>query len=145
MNSANPVEQLLELMEVSSRAEAQKLISELIERETERHRKTTRELNEARLAALNMMEDSMLAKKQLELTQFSIDHSADSAFWIRPDASFSYVNEAACNKLGWSQDELLHMAVRDIDPDFPSEIWPEHWQELKKGGGLTFETRHKTK
>ena len=34
--------------------------------------------------------------KLLQLMQFSIEQSADAVYWIRPDASFVYVNAAAC-------------------------------------------------
>ncbi|MCH8044154.1 MAG: PAS domain S-box protein, partial [Planctomycetes bacterium] len=33
----------------------------------------------------------------------------------------------------------------EIDPDFPLEDWPAHWQKVKKPGRLTFEGHHRTK
>jgi PAS domain S-box-containing protein len=104
-----------------------------------------RELQEARQAALNMMEDALQAKEQLELTQFALDHAVDEVFWIRPDGSFAYVNEAACNNLGYSKEDLLRLSVKDIDPDFPFEQWPQHWAELKEKKSLVFETGHRTR
>ncbi len=85
------------------------------------------------------------AERMLRFTQFSIDRSADAAFWMEPDGRFIYVNEAACRSLGYSRDELLTMSVQDIDPDFPAEIWPDHWKELKERGSFTYESRHRSK
>ncbi len=33
------------------------------------------------------------------------------------------------------------MTVHDIDPDFPAEIWPQHWERMKRAGSLTFEAK----
>ncbi|MHC4481653.1 MAG: PAS domain-containing sensor histidine kinase, partial [Planctomycetota bacterium] len=97
---------------------------------------------------LGLMEDvteRRRAQEALRLTQFSVDRGMDAAFWIRPDASFLYVNDSACRLLGYSREELLSLTVHDVDPDFPGEAWAEHWAELKEHGALTFESRHRRK
>jgi|GEM_PF-606521 len=85
------------------------------------------------------------AEAALRFTQFSIDYASDPVFWMGKDARFTYVNEAACQCLGYSQEELLTMTVHDIDPDFTSEVWPAHWTELRERGSITVESRHRTK
>jgi PAS domain S-box-containing protein len=67
----------------------------------------------------------------LRLTQFSVEHSVDAAFWMKDDARFIYVNEAACNSLGYSKEDLLGMTVHDIDVDFPKAMWKPQWKYLK--------------
>lgn len=84
-------------------------------------------------------------EKALGFTQFSIDKTADAAFWMGPDARFIYVNEAACRSLGYSREELLSMTVHDIDPDFPVEIWLDHWKDVRERGSFTIESRHRAK
>ena len=79
------------------------------------------------------------------LAQFSMEHAADAMFWIGPDAKLTYVNEAACRTLGYSQDELLTMAVYDLEPSFPPEAWPERWENMKQTKVLTLESEHQTK
>jgi len=85
------------------------------------------------------------AEEQLRFMQFAVEHIADPAFWIGPDAQFTYVNEAACRSLGYTREELLSMTVHDIDPDFGPEVWPDHWKEIKKRGSFTIESHHRTK
>lgn len=95
---------------------------------------TTREITERKKA-----------EEEMKFMQFSIDRSADAAFWMGEDARFIYVNDAACRSLGYSRKELLNMSVPDIDPDFPADIWPDHWRDVKKRGSFSFESRHRTK
>lgn len=85
------------------------------------------------------------AEGALKFTQFAVDHFSDAAFWIGSDARFAYVNEATCRFLGYSKDELLTMTVHDIDPDFPKEIWAEHWAGLKHRGSDVIESHHRNK
>jgi len=80
-----------------------------------------------------------------ELIQFTLNHFADMAFWIRLDGRFIYVNETTCSLLGYSHDELLSMHVWDIDPQFPPERWKEHWAELREQGVVRMESKHHTK
>ena len=64
---------------------------------------------------------------------------------MKEDARFVYVNEAACQALGYTRDELLTMSVFDISPDFPKELWPPHWQAIKEKKTTHLETRHRRK
>jgi two-component system sensor histidine kinase/response regulator len=85
------------------------------------------------------------AEVALRFTQFSIDHAADAAFWVGPDARFLYVNEAACRSLGYRRDELLSMTLHDVDQGLRAEEWPQHWEETRRGLSFKFESRHRTK
>ena len=85
------------------------------------------------------------AEQALRFTRFAIDHTSDAAFWMGSDAKFVYINESACRKLGYTRDELLHMVVQDVDQNFPAELWPQHWQELKEKKSFVFESCHQTK
>jgi PAS domain S-box-containing protein len=101
------------------------------------------------MATKEELEQEVLERKraedELKLTQFTVDNAADSIFWIKSDARFAYVNEAACNSLGYSREELLSMTVHDIDPGFPKDAWPDHWREIKERGSFSLETNHRTK
>ncbi len=92
----------------------------------------TAELNEAKQAALNMMEDAVLAKEQLEVTQHALDHSADAVFWVERDCSFSYVNNSACRLLGYTREEFLKLSVLTIDNNFSVERMEDIFAELER-------------
>ncbi len=85
------------------------------------------------------------AERRIALLSFALDNVRESAFLIDESARFLYVNEEACHGLSYSRDELLRLGVPDVNPDFPRERWPGHWDELKERGSITFEGRHRTK
>ncbi|MFH1738872.1 MAG: PAS domain S-box protein [bacterium] len=85
------------------------------------------------------------AEESLLFTQFAIDRAGEPAFWMGPDARFIYVNEAAARSLGYSKEEFLTMSVHDIDPWFPVEAWPKHWEKIKQRRFFTFESCHRRK
>lgn len=74
------------------------------------------------------------AEESLRFTQFAVDHSADMNFWMDNEARLVYVNQAACDTLGYSKEEFLRMTLHDVDPEFPKEEWEECWQDLKRKG-----------
>ena len=84
-------------------------------------------------------------EETLRRTQFAVDHAADAIFWVGPDAHIEYANACACRRLGYTGDEMLSLSVHDIDPNFPAEVWPDHWEELKRQGSFTFESQHRAK
>lgn len=114
-------------------------------RHAQRLEELNRELDQARRAALNIMEDAVEARRRLELTQFAVDHSADPIFWVRDDGSFAYVNDSACRQLGYAKDELSGMSVLDIDPGLSADRWTEHWQGLRARGAAVIESSHRRK
>ena len=57
-------------------------------------------------------------KEQLLLSQFTIDMSADMILWLDSEGHFFYVNQAACQSLGYSSDELASMVISDIDVNY---------------------------
>ena len=85
------------------------------------------------------------AEQQLLLSQFAADHAADAIYWLTSDARIFYVNEAACQSLGYSRQELQTMTVHDIDPGFPAEVWRQSWEELKRLKTQQVETMHRRK
>ncbi len=83
-------------------------------------------------------------EERLRLTQLSVDQAADQTFWITPEGQFVFVNDATCDQLGYTREELLSMTVFDVDPTLPKG-WTGGWEELKRRGSLTHEAIHRTK
>lgn len=83
--------------------------------------------------------------EMLELMKYSIDHSEDAAFWIRPDGSFDNVNDAASRMLGYTREEFMSMKVSDIDIGYMDEPWQEHWETIKRNKYFKIKTTYKAK
>jgi PAS domain S-box-containing protein len=71
-------------------------------------------------------------------------NSASDAIFIHDlGGHFLEVNQVACERLGYSRDELLNMALKDIDsPSFPTVV-PARNEELDQRGHIFYETVHK--
>ncbi|MBD2014712.1 PAS domain S-box protein [Microcoleus sp. FACHB-53] len=83
--------------------------------------------------------------EQLRFTQFSTDYAPEAILWMDAEAQFFYVNEAACQMLGYSREELLSMSVYDIDPNLPAQSWPEYGKKIKSLGFVTLESSNRAK
>ena len=79
------------------------------------------------------------------LVTFALNHVREAAFLIDQRADFHYVNDEACNVLGYGRAELLGLGMADVDPDFLPERWPIRWDEIKARHSLNFEGRHKAR
>ena len=84
-------------------------------------------------------------EKELRLTQFSLDHASDAVHWVSPQGGMVYVNQAACDSLGRSREELLSIPIWDSYPGFSKERWGAVWDDLKNRGSLHLEVQQVTK
>ncbi|MBH8553841.1 PAS domain S-box protein [Nostocaceae cyanobacterium CENA357] len=87
----------------------------------------------------------LLLEKELQHTKPIIVDMEDAVFWVKPDARFLYANDAACNLVRYSREELLSMTMHDIKPDFSPAVWSKHWRTIKEQGYLYFESLYRTK
>ncbi len=85
------------------------------------------------------------SEETLRLTQFAVDRAGDAGYWIDREGRLIYVNEQMCSVLGYAREELLSMTIHDINPAFPAEVWPSHWNTLRRRKTYTFESQHRAK
>lgn len=119
---------------VSGLAAARSKLEEKVSEQQRMRRQLEKELSERR-----QMEERLL------LLQTSVDNAAESIFLIDRDGNFVQTNKAGHLNLGYTKEEILSMKVADIDPDFPPERWPGHWDEITKKKTMSFESRHRRK
>jgi two-component system, sensor histidine kinase and response regulator len=102
------------------------------------HKRITDRLNtiiaeqrQARIAALNLMEDSIAARKRAEEAYASLrtseanyrllaDNAADCIFWRGADGRYKYISPACTQITGYSAEELIadpELSFRIIHPD----------------------------
>ena len=96
-------------------------------------------------AMIQDITDRKLAEKNLTFKSFTLDNLAEEIFWLSADCRILDVNHSACEKLGYSREELLSLSAFDIDPSYPKDACQLHWQNLKRAGSLHFESTHTTK
>ena len=85
------------------------------------------------------------AEEALRFTQFIMDEASESIHGVEPGGRLMYVNNAMCDNLGYSKEELLSMSVFDIDPNYPVGEFPDFWKKIKEGKSVSFETDHRRK
>ncbi|NMG05673.1 response regulator [Brasilonema sp. UFV-L1] len=107
-------------------------------------RRLQKQLTEQNARLQQEISDRQKAETALRLSQFYLDRCKDAVFFMNLNAQFVYVNEAACQTLGYSREQLLTMTVHDIDPNFPAANWLSHMQDLKQRGCYTLESIHIT-
>jgi two-component system, cell cycle sensor histidine kinase and response regulator CckA len=71
--------------------------------------------------------------------------SADGFWMVDLKGKLLDVNEAYCTMTGYSKDELLTMAVRDLEIDEDAPAVESHIQKIARFGLNRFETRHRRK
>lgn len=97
-----------------------------------------RAINQAMIMTRDLKEN----QEQLEII---FNNSADAIFVHSPSGSFLMVNKTACERLGFSQEEMLKKSPQDIDaPEFSSRV-SERIKEISKFGRAIFESAHLTK
>ncbi|MDF1563742.1 MAG: PAS domain S-box protein [Deltaproteobacteria bacterium] len=95
---------------------------------------------------IEIVEDITWKKDQearLQMARFSVDHAAESIFWVRIDGTFADVNEQACRSLGLGREALLERSLFDIAPETLASDWQTRWEQLRSSGSLTFESLHR--
>jgi len=79
--------------------------------------------------------------RELTFTKFAFDNAPDAIEWLHSkSAEMVYVNKLAGKMLGYSQEELMKLAVFDFDPVFDQDAWPGFRRELQQQGQMTFES-----
>lgn len=104
-----------------------------------------RALEELRDRRQQEIERRRRAEKDLMLRQFLVDHAGEAVYLVEADGKIADVNEVACRWLGYSRPDLLAMKVFQIDPHFPAEVWPKHWETVRRQKQMLLETEHRRK
>lgn len=83
--------------------------------------------------------DRRLTEERLKLTQFTLDQAKDQIFLVNCQGQLCYVNPAACQRLGYTREQLLQGTISEIDPILTPSVWQKHWHQLKRKHSLTRE------
>ncbi len=105
------------------------------------------ELLEAVARRLGGAAGQIQAIEKLQLFRDLIDRSNDCIFVMEPKwGRFLDVNDKAYSSLGYTQQELLDMTVKDIDGSIPNDdAWASQVEQVRRQGSIVLETLHKRK
>ncbi len=84
-------------------------------------------------------------EEQMDLIDFAFRNSKTPVNIVNKDSTLHDFNEAAYTLLGYTKEEYQNISIPDLDPDYQLDIWQLHWEELKRVGSLSFESRMKKK
>ncbi len=70
------------------------------------------------------------------------DSAGDAIFIQDPEGYFLGVNRIACERLGYSREELLQMTLAELEPPEYAHLAPRRAQQLQQEGQISFETAH---
>lgn len=84
-------------------------------------------------------------KNRLAPYEFSLDNAGDAIYWLTLDAKFVYVNNSACEMLGYTKDEFLALNLEEMDPNFDRQSAKECMREIRNTPNWTLETTQRKK
>lgn len=82
-------------------------------------------------------------EEHLLFYQFILENMADAAYCLTPEGGFKYVNDAACEMLGYTKGEFSNLTVDDFLPPNHVRDWQTLWTKLKEAKTMNFESVHR--
>jgi len=87
--------------------------------------------------------DVKRVRRELQRTQFAVDRATAAIFWWGLDGHYVYVNDAACEQLGYDRDELLTQCWQDnLPPEEVERMNRDVAPAFQEQGHMLFETEH---
>jgi len=112
-------------------------------RSIQKAQKQINDLEEVNNSLQAMVDDTQLHEEQHYLTHFSIDNAPQGVFWLSHESKILRASNGASELLGYSQQELLQMNIREIDPIPRAENISR--EDFQAGGVHIFEADLRTK
>ena len=89
-------------------------------------------------------EPSNVSEREFRFLKFAMDHVSDCVYCLSPNGHIVDVNQASCQRLGYTREALCQLSAIDIAPAFDQAVWDAHWVELKQQTNSTIESWHQT-
>lgn len=105
-----------------------------------------RSRSEDRVAVLKKLADhiGLLMEKEKnerwKLLEHAFRYAATPIHIVQKDSSLYDFNDAAHALLGYTRNEYAKLRIADLDPFYGNDVWPLHWEDLKKKQSLRFDS-----
>lgn len=73
--------------------------------------------------ASHVVRKALSSGSNTELLKALVEAFPGSWFFTRLDASFAFVNQRACDELGYTRDELMALSLYDVNPSMTPAVW----------------------
>ncbi len=83
--------------------------------------------------------------RSLNFAAFAVEVLSDGAYLITKEGIIVYVNDAACQMMGYTREEMVGMTMVQVDPTINRELWDAIWTVTEREKKQTIETEHLTK
>ncbi|MDZ7817510.1 MAG: histidine kinase dimerization/phosphoacceptor domain -containing protein [Aliarcobacter sp.] len=84
-------------------------------------------------------------KERLMPYEFALNNSVDGIYWFTIDAKIVYLNDAACNMLGYKKEELLGKYLEVMDTNFNRQTAIDVMHKIKNTKNWILETTQRRK
>ncbi|HOU94805.1 MAG TPA: PAS domain-containing protein, partial [Polyangiaceae bacterium] len=81
----------------------------------------------------------------LNFAAFAVEVLSDGAYLITKEGIIVYVNDAACQMMGYTREEMVGMTMVQVNPTIDRELWDAIWTVTEREKKQTIETEHLTK
>ncbi|PJA78315.1 MAG: hypothetical protein CO149_04715 [Nitrospirae bacterium CG_4_9_14_3_um_filter_51_5] len=81
----------------------------------------------------------------VQLMQFAFDHVPNGILVADSNTRLRFANQAACNALGYTPEELKTLRIPDIAPYHDNEKFRQRLESLRKGHPVSYPSIHRTK
>ena len=88
----------------------------------------------------NLMEEAL--KESEQKFRMLFNSASDALFIYDLEGRFIEVNEAACEKLGFTREQILKMSSREIEAPEYGELMQQRIKEVQEKGHIIFESGH---
>lgn len=80
-----------------------------------------------------------------KLSHFTVQKAGDAIFWMDKNGSIKHVNQAACDRMGYSYEEMTQLTILDLNHAFTLDKLHEFWSTMEKTGNHVAESVHTTR
>ena len=81
------------------------------------------EPGERRIWITQVVREALSSGSSSDLLKALVEAFPGSWFFTRKNATFAYVNQRACDTLGYTREELMGLTLYDVDTGLTPEIW----------------------